>query len=124
VATRLSYCALGADGARTLSQPSHPLLMGHGNFGSVDDESAGGDALPKRSGWPRSPTRGLLDEISSDTVDFGAEISNASQQEPTVLRPLLLFLFCSRLHRQLPRGAWPPSIPPTTWPEVVEALIR
>ena len=60
----------------------YPLIDGHGNFGSIDGDSAAAMRyteirLHKLSGR-------LLDDIDSDTVDFIPNFDN-SETEPTVL---------------------------------------
>jgi DNA gyrase subunit A len=97
----------------------HPLLDGHGNFGSVDDDPAAAMRYTETRLAPIA-NEGLLDEISNDTVDFAANF-DGSQQEPTVLPaqlPFLLLNGCSGIAVGMAT-----SIPPHNLGEVVDALI-
>lgn len=97
----------------------HPLLDGHGNFGSVDDDPAAAMRYTETRLSPLSH-RGMLDEIGSDTVDF-ANNFDGSQQEPTVLPaqlPFLLLNGCSGIAVGMAT-----SIPPHNLGEVVDGLI-
>lgn len=68
----------------------YPLLAGHGNFGSVDDDPP---AAMRYTETRLSPigNEALLTEIGEATVDFIGNFDN-SQQEPTVLPAQLPFL--------------------------------
>ena len=74
----------------------YPLLGGHGNFGSVDNDPPAAMRYTETRLAPISHEV-LLGEISTATVDFIGNFDN-SQQEPTVLPaqvPLLLINGCS-----------------------------
>ncbi|MFN9931900.1 MAG: DNA topoisomerase (ATP-hydrolyzing) subunit A [Cyanobacteriota bacterium] len=97
----------------------HPLLDGHGNFGSVDDDPPAAMRYTETRLAPIA-NEGLLDEIGEDTVDFAPNF-DGSQQEPTVLPaqlPFLLLNGCSGIAVGMAT-----SIPPHNLGEVVEALI-
>ena len=68
----------------------NPLLDGHGNFGSVDDDPPAAMRYTETRLAPIA-NEGMLDEIGSDTVDFAPNF-DGSQQEPTVLPAQLPFL--------------------------------
>ncbi|MFL0792838.1 MAG: DNA topoisomerase (ATP-hydrolyzing) subunit A, partial [Prochlorococcus sp.] len=97
----------------------HPLLDGHGNFGSVDDDPAAAMRYTETRLAPIA-NQGMLDEIGEDTVDFAANF-DGSQQEPTVLPaqlPFLLLNGCSGIAVGMAT-----SIPPHNLEEVVNGLI-
>ena len=97
----------------------HPLLDGHGNFGSVDDDPPAAMRYTETRLAPIA-NEGMLDEISSDTVDFASNF-DGSQQEPTVLPAQLPFLIlngCTGIAVGMAT-----SIPPHNLGEVVDALI-
>ncbi len=97
----------------------HPLLDGHGNFGSVDDDPPAAMRYTETRLAPIA-NEGMLEEIGSDTVDFAANF-DGSQQEPTVLPaqlPFLLLNGCSGIAVGMAT-----SIPPHNLGEVVDALI-
>jgi DNA gyrase subunit A len=97
----------------------HPLLDGHGNFGSVDDDPPAAMRYTETRLAPIA-YEGLLDEIGSDTVDFAPNF-DSSQQEPTVLPAQLPFLIlngCTGIAVGMAT-----SIPPHNLGEVVDALI-
>ncbi len=97
----------------------HPLLDGHGNFGSVDDDPAAAMRYTETR-LAAISHEGLLDEIGSDTVDFAPNF-DGSQQEPTVLPaqlPFLLLNGCSGIAVGMAT-----NIPPHNLGEVVDALI-
>ncbi|MCP9775553.1 DNA topoisomerase (ATP-hydrolyzing) subunit A [Cyanobium sp. WAJ14-Wanaka] len=97
----------------------HPLLDGHGNFGSVDDDPPAAMRYTETRLAPIA-NEGMLDEISSDTVDFAPNF-DSSQQEPTVLPaqlPFLLLNGCTGIAVGMAT-----SIPPHNLGEVVDALI-
>ncbi len=74
----------------------YPLLGGHGNFGSVDNDPPAAMRYTETRLAPIAH-EALLGEISTATVDFAGNFDN-SQQEPTVLPaqvPLLLINGCS-----------------------------
>jgi DNA gyrase subunit A len=74
----------------------YPLLGGHGNFGSVDNDPPAAMRYTETRLAPIAH-EALLSEISTATVDFIGNFDN-SQQEPTVLPaqvPILLINGCS-----------------------------
>jgi DNA gyrase subunit A len=97
----------------------YPLLDGHGNFGSVDNDP------PAAMRYTETRLAGignqaLLEEIGDSTVDFIGNFDN-SQQEPTVLPaqlPILLLNGCSGIAVGMAT-----NIPPHNLGEVVDALI-
>ena len=97
----------------------HPLLDGHGNFGSVDDDPPAAMRYTETRLAPIA-NEGMLDEIGNDTVDFAPNF-DGSQQDPTVLPaqlPFLLLNGCSGIAVGMAT-----SIPPHNLAEVVDALI-
>jgi len=97
----------------------HPLLDGHGNFGSVDDDPPAAMRYTETRLAPIS-NEGLLEEIGDETVDFAGNF-DGSQQEPTVLPaklPFLLLNGCTGIAVGMAT-----SIPPHNLGEVVDALI-
>ncbi|MFM9086616.1 MAG: DNA topoisomerase (ATP-hydrolyzing) subunit A, partial [Cyanobium sp.] len=97
----------------------HPLLDGHGNFGSVDDDPPAAMRYTETRLAPIA-NEALLDEIGNDTVDFAANF-DGSQQEPTVLPaqlPFLLLNGCTGIAVGMAT-----SIPPHNLGEIVDALI-
>ncbi|AHF62432.1 DNA gyrase/topoisomerase IV, subunit A [Synechococcus sp. WH 8109] len=97
----------------------HPLLDGHGNFGSVDDDPPAAMRYTETRLAPISH-QAMLEEIGEDTVDFAPNF-DGSQQEPTVLPaqlPFLLLNGCSGIAVGMAT-----SIPPHNLGEVVEGLI-
>ncbi|SBO44112.1 DNA topoisomerase (ATP-hydrolyzing) subunit A [Cyanobium sp. NIES-981] len=97
----------------------HPLLDGHGNFGSVDDDPPAAMRYTETRLAPISH-EALLDEIGNDTVDFAPNF-DGSQQEPTVLPaqlPFLLLNGCTGIAVGMAT-----NIPPHNLGEVVDALI-
>ena len=97
----------------------HPLLDGHGNFGSVDDDPPAAMRYTETRLAPIA-NEAMLDEIGDDTVDFAANF-DGSQQEPTVLPaqlPFLLLNGCTGIAVGMAT-----SIPPHNLGEVVDALI-
>jgi DNA gyrase subunit A len=97
----------------------HPLLDGHGNFGSVDDDPPAAMRYTETRLAPIAH-QALLEEIGDDTVDFASNF-DGSQQEPTVLPAQLPFLFlngCSGIAVGMAT-----SIPPHNLGEVVDGLI-
>ena len=97
----------------------YPLLDGHGNFGSVDNDP------PAAMRYTETRLAGvsnqvLLQEIGESTVDFIGNFDN-SQQEPTVLPaqlPVLLLNGCSGIAVGMAT-----NVPPHNLGEVVDALI-
>ena len=97
----------------------HPLLDGHGNFGSVDDDPPAAMRYTETRLAPIAH-EAMLEEIGSDTVDFAPNF-DGSQQEPTVLPaqlPFLLLNGCTGIAVGMAT-----SIPPHNLGEVVDALI-
>ena len=97
----------------------HPLLDGHGNFGSVDDDPPAAMRYTETRLAPIAH-EGMLDEIGSETVDFASNF-DGSQQEPTVLPaqlPFLLLNGCTGIAVGMAT-----NIPPHNLGEVVDALI-
>ena len=97
----------------------HPLLDGHGNFGSVDDDPPAAMRYTETRLAPIAH-QALLEEIGDDTVDFAPNF-DGSQQEPTVLPaqlPFLLLNGCSGIAVGMAT-----SIPPHNLGEVVDGLI-
>ena len=97
----------------------HPLLDGHGNFGSVDDDPPAAMRYTETRLAPIAH-EGMLAEIGNDTVDFASNF-DGSQQEPTVLPaqlPFLLLNGCTGIAVGMAT-----SIPPHNLGEVVDALI-
>ena len=97
----------------------HPLLDGHGNFGSVDDDPPAAMRYTETRLAPIAH-QALLEEIGDDTVDFAPNF-DGSQQEPTVLPaqlPFLLLNGCSGIAVGMAT-----SIPPHNLGEVVDCLI-
>ncbi len=97
----------------------YPILDGHGNFGSVDDDPPAAMRYTETRLAPIA-FEGLLDEIGSETVDF-ANNFDGSHQEPTVLPaqlPFLLLNGCSGIAVGMAT-----SIPPHNLNEVIEGVI-
>jgi DNA gyrase subunit A len=97
----------------------YPLLDGHGNFGSVDNDP------PAAMRYTETRLAGvshqaLLEEIDEATVDF-TDNFDSSQQEPVVLPaqlPILLLNGCSGIAVGMAT-----NIPPHNLGEIVDALI-
>ncbi len=97
----------------------YPVLDGHGNFGSVDDDPPAAMRYTETRLAPIA-YQGLLDEIGSETVDFSSNFDD-SQQEPVVLPaqlPFLLLNGCSGIAVGMAT-----SIPPHNLNEIVDGLI-
>ncbi|MEB3277289.1 MAG: DNA topoisomerase (ATP-hydrolyzing) [Cyanobacteriota bacterium] len=97
----------------------NPLLDGHGNFGSVDDDPPAAMRYTETR-LAAIANDGLLDEIGNDTVDFAPNF-DGSQQEPTVLPAQLPFLIlngCTGIAVGMAT-----NIPPHNLGEVVDALV-
>ncbi|MBI4783880.1 MAG: DNA gyrase subunit A [Oscillatoriophycideae cyanobacterium NC_groundwater_1537_Pr4_S-0.65um_50_18] len=97
----------------------YPMLEGHGNFGSVDDDPP---AAMRYTETRLSPVgnEALLTEIGEATVDFIGNFDN-SQQEPIVLPaqlPFLLLNGCSGIAVGMAT-----NIPPHNLSEVIDGLI-
>ncbi len=97
----------------------YPLLQGHGNFGSVDDDPPAAMRYTETRLAPIG-NEGLLTEIGEATVDFIGNFDN-SQQEPIVLPaqlPFLLLNGCSGIAVGMAT-----NIPPHNLSEVIDGLI-
>ncbi len=97
----------------------YPILDGHGNFGSVDDDPPAAMRYTETRLAPIA-NQGLLGEIGSKTVDFSPNF-DGSQQEPSVLPaqlPFLLLNGCSGIAVGMAT-----SIPPHNLNEVVDGVI-
>ncbi|MEB3830808.1 DNA gyrase/topoisomerase IV subunit A [Phormidium sp. CCY1219] len=97
----------------------YPLLAGHGNFGSVDNDPPAAMRYTETR-LAQIGQEGLLREIGEATVDFIGNFDN-SQQEPLVLPaqlPILLLNGCSGIAVGMAT-----NVPPHNLAEVVDALI-
>lgn len=97
----------------------YPLLEGHGNFGSVDDDPPAAMRYTETR-LAAMGNEGLLSEIGEATVDFIGNFDN-SQQEPIVLPaqlPILLLNGCSGIAVGMAT-----NVPPHNLGEVVDGLI-
>lgn len=97
----------------------YPLLGGHGNFGSVDNDPPAAMRYTETRLSPISH-EGMLAEIGEETVDFIGNFDN-SQQEPTVLPaqlPFLLLNGCAGIAVGMAT-----NIPPHNLGEIVDGLI-
>ncbi len=98
----------------------YPILDGHGNFGSVDDDPPAAMRYTETR-LAQIAHEAMLDEIGSETVDFLPNF-DGSNQEPSVLPaqlPFLLLNGCSGIAVGMAT-----SIPPHNLNEVVDALIN
>ncbi len=97
----------------------YPLLAGHGNFGSVDNDPPAAMRYTETRLAPISH-EGMLAEIADETVDFIGNFDN-SQQEPIVLPaqlPFLLLNGCTGIAVGMAT-----NIPPHNVGELVDGLI-
>jgi DNA gyrase subunit A len=97
----------------------YPLLAGHGNFGSVDNDPPAAMRYTETRLAPIG-NEALLAEIGEATVEFTANFDN-SQQEPTVLPaqlPILLLNGSSGIAVGMAT-----NIPPHNLGEIVDGLI-
>ncbi|MBU7581662.1 MAG: DNA gyrase subunit A [Nostoc sp. TH1S01] len=97
----------------------YPLLAGHGNFGSVDNDPPAAMRYTETRLAPISH-EGMLTEIGDETVEFIGNFDN-SQQEPTVLPaqlPFLLLNGCAGIAVGMAT-----NIPPHNLGEIVDGLI-
>ncbi len=97
----------------------YPLLSGHGNFGSVDNDPPAAMRYTETRLSPISH-EAMLADIGEETVEFISNFDN-SQQEPTVLPaqlPLLLLNGCAGIAVGMAT-----NIPPHNLGEVVDGLI-
>ncbi|TAE58534.1 MAG: DNA gyrase subunit A [Nostocales cyanobacterium] len=97
----------------------YPLLAGHGNFGSIDNDPP---AAMRYTETRLAPVghEGMLAEIGEETVEFIGNFDN-SQQEPTVLPaqlPFLLLNGCAGIAVGMAT-----NIPPHNLGEIVDGLI-
>ena len=97
----------------------YPLLQGHGNFGSIDNDPAAAMRYTETRLAPIAH-EAVLAEIGEATVDF-VDNFDSSQQEPAVLPaqlPFLLLNGCSGIAVGMAT-----NIPPHNVGEIVDALI-
>ncbi len=97
----------------------YPLLAGHGNFGSVDNDPPAAMRYTETRLAPIAH-EGMLSEIDGATVDFTFNFDN-SQQEPVVLPvqlPILLLNGCGGIAVGMAT-----NVPPHNLGEVVNGLI-
>ncbi len=97
----------------------YPLLAGHGNFGSVDNDPAAAMRYTETR-LSSIGQAGLLEQVGEATVDFVSNFDN-SQQEPTVLPaqlPILLLNGSSGIAVGMAT-----NVPPHNLGEVVNGLI-
>ncbi len=97
----------------------YPLLSGHGNFGSVDNDPPAAMRYTETRLSPISH-EALLSAIGEETVDF-IDNFDSSQQEPVVLPaqlPVLLLNGCSGIAVGMAT-----NIPPHNLGEIVDGLI-
>ncbi|MFM7406699.1 MAG: DNA topoisomerase (ATP-hydrolyzing) subunit A [Cuspidothrix sp.] len=97
----------------------YPLLGGHGNFGSVDNDPP---AAMRYTETRLAPVghEGMLAEIGAETVEFIGNFDN-SQQEPTVLPaqlPFLLLNGCAGIAVGMAT-----NVPPHNLGEIIDGLI-
>ncbi len=97
----------------------YPILDGHGNFGSIDDDPPAAMRYTETRLAPIS-NDAILREIDQETVDFSPNF-DGSQQEPDVLPAQLPFLLLNGSAGIAVGMAT--SIPPHNLNEVIEALI-
>ena len=98
----------------------YPLLAGHGNFGSLDNDPPAAMRYTETR-LASIAQESLLNNIGEATVDFVGNFDN-SQQEPVVLPaqlPLLLLNGCSGIAVGMAT-----NIPPHNLGEVVDGLIK
>lgn len=97
----------------------YPLLGGHGNFGSVDNDPPAAMRYTETR-LAAIGHEGMLADVSEATVDFVSNFDN-SQQEPTVLPaqlPFLLLNGCSGIAVGMAT-----NVPPHNLGELVDGLI-
>ncbi len=97
----------------------YPLLAGHGNFGSVDNDPPAAMRYTETRLAPIG-NEGLLTQVGETTVDFINNFDN-SQQEPTVLPAQLPFLLLNGSSGIAVGMAT--NVPPHNLGEVVDGLI-
>ena len=97
----------------------YPLLDGHGNFGSVDNDPPAAMRYTETRLASIADTA-MLSDIGDDTVDF-TDNFDSSQQEPVVLPtqlPILLLNGCSGIAVGMAT-----NVPPHNLGEIVDGLI-
>lgn len=97
----------------------YPLLAGHGNFGSVDNDPPAAMRYTETR-LAAVGQEGMLTKIAEETVDFTGNFDN-SQQEPTVLPaqlPFLLLNGCAGIAVGMAT-----NVPPHNLGEIVDGLI-
>jgi len=97
----------------------YPLLAGHGNFGSVDNDPPAAMRYTETR-LASVSHEGMLAEIGDETVEFVGNFDN-SQQEPTVLPaqlPFLLLNGCAGIAVGMAT-----NVPPHNLGEIVDGLI-
>ncbi|GAB4533823.1 MAG: DNA gyrase subunit A [Pleurocapsa sp.] len=97
----------------------YPLLDGHGNFGSVDNDPPAAMRYTETRLAPLA-YQAMLEEIGESTVDF-TDNFDSSQQEPVVLPvqlPILLLNGCAGIAVGMAT-----NIPPHNLGEIVDGLI-
>ncbi len=97
----------------------HPILDGHGNFGSIDDDPPAAMRYTETK-LASIAHEALLQEIGSETVSF-SENFDGSQKEPDVLPAQLPFLLLNGSSGIAVGMAT--NIPPHNIGEVIDALI-
>jgi DNA gyrase subunit A len=97
----------------------YPLLAGHGNFGSIDNDPPAAMRYTETR-LAAIGNEGLLSEISETTVDF-TDNFDSSQQEPTVLPAQLPYLLLNGSSGIAVGMAT--NVPPHNLGEVVDGLI-
>lgn len=97
----------------------YPLLAGHGNFGSIDNDPAAAMRYTETR-LSAIGNEGLLSEVSETTVDF-TDNFDSSQQEPTVLPAQLPYLLLNGSSGIAVGMAT--NVPPHNLGEVVDGLI-
>ena len=98
----------------------YPLLDGHGNFGSIDDDPPAAMRYTETR-LAKISHEAILNEIDSETVQFSPNF-DGSQQEPNVLPaqlPLLILNGCSGIAVGMAT-----NIPPHNLNEIIDALIE
>tara|TARA_Y100001968_G_scaffold42936_1_gene32995 strand:+ start:19 stop:2421 length:2403 start_codon:yes stop_codon:yes gene_type:complete len=98
----------------------YPILDGHGNFGSIDDDPPAAMRYTETR-LAKISNDAILSEIDYETVDFSPNF-DGSQQEPDVLPAQLPFLLLNGSAGIAVGMAT--SIPPHNLNEVVDALIE
>ncbi|MGL4617994.1 MAG: DNA gyrase subunit A, partial [Chroococcidiopsis sp.] len=97
----------------------YPLLAGHGNFGSVDNDPPAAMRYTETRLAPVG-NEAMLTEIGEETVDFIGNFDN-SQQEPVVLPAQLPFLLLNGASGIAVGMAT--NIPPHNLGEIIDGLV-